>query len=154
MYSGFLGIAPIKQNVANQAANFLEQLQTQGLIDHLVVSFYVNADCSAEEYCSHIKFGSYDRSSMLDGHELELLSTANWATWDLNINKLTIGSRIKPLGAGTASVRISPELPYLYFPDSLYDHFLATINSLYSDHGTICDKKTNRCKFNRNCILV
>jgi len=109
LYSGYLGLAPVKANDKHAASNFLAQLQAQGLIDNMTVSFYIDAECGLREYlgigpkgCSHIKFGSYDRSSIQDGEELKTIRTAHWGTWDLRINKFSIGTLNKPLGTNAA----------------------------------------------------
>ena len=40
-YSGFIGIQPYTKNILRKEENFMWQLQDQGVIDHLTISFYV-----------------------------------------------------------------------------------------------------------------
>lgn len=147
----------MKANTKNEEWNFVQQLQNQGLIDHLVVSFYIDSECrNKSNFCSHIKFGSYDQVSIKAGEELTMIRTDHWGTWDLNVNKLTIGNLNKKLAQDENHVKLSPELPYLYLPSSLYEVFIDRVNLLYD--GTqwkpICDKEMNRCRFGMHCVVV
>jgi len=51
---GFLGIQPYTANEAIKTENFMYQLQSSGLVDHQIVSFYMSQEKSV------IKFGSWD----------------------------------------------------------------------------------------------
>jgi hypothetical protein len=88
IYNGYIGLAPYSDNAARKERNFLWQLKKSGMIENIVVAFYVMPDAGNH---SQIKFGSWDRSAV-DG-ELRMYTTLSTATWALTSSKFTLGSR-------------------------------------------------------------
>jgi len=72
-YSGYMGIAPYLADPDNKERNFLWQLKNAGLIDHMVVSFFVHLTDSYRKMPSTIKFGSYDTANMYPGQKMTMI---------------------------------------------------------------------------------
>lgn len=90
-----------------------------------------------------------------------MVRTKTYGTWDLNVSSWSIANNnIIPLNNLDTKhlLRLSPELPYVYLPDNLYDMFVKTINDIYVDEPAypdpICDPAANKCKFPVNCAVV
>jgi len=136
------------------------QLKKQGLIDNLVVSFYINSDCHKNgddnKFCSHIKFGSWDRIGVTPGYDMKFIRTVSTSTWDMNIKRMKIGNKLKSWSTGLYTVRLSPELPYVYLPQSLYEWTISTINDEYRGkyHIDPCNKDANKCRFPVGCDII
>lgn len=77
-YNGMLGLAPYRDNAKEKS--YLWQLKSKGVIDHLVVSFYVNLN---EGNSSQIKFGSFDRIALSQGYHLTMYKTLDTQSWAL-----------------------------------------------------------------------
>tara|TARA_B110000305_G_C18820265_1_gene351012 strand:+ start:79 stop:288 length:210 start_codon:yes stop_codon:yes gene_type:complete len=66
--------------------NFMWQLKDQGIIDHMVFSFYIDGDDS------FVKFGSYDPLGVKPGKELKKYNTWSAKEWALWMSKPKIGN--------------------------------------------------------------
>lgn len=85
-YQGLVGLAPYAGDVQNMEKNFMWQLKDQGIIDHMVASFYVDGDDS------FIKFGSYDPLGVKPGTPLRTFPTFSNDDWTIWVIKPTIGN--------------------------------------------------------------
>ena len=129
----------------------------------MTVSFYVTQPLNpAEEKLmgdSIIKFGSYDRSGLADGSVLTIIKTIKKETWDLRGQMFfTIGGKDVDLSGKDKhrmSVRLSPQLPYIYLSKSRFKMFGEEINKFYKEidnHEEPCGEQS--CVFNKNCAEV
>jgi hypothetical protein len=67
--SGILGLAPPKTEEAKKR-HFLYQLRDLGVIDYLTFSVYLESSVSGR---SDIKFGSYDKDRIEEGHAISMI---------------------------------------------------------------------------------
>ena len=157
-FSGFIGIGPYRSDRSDD--NFLLQLKRQGIIDHLVLAFYMgDKDCifiPGQNSCttsSTIKFGSYDKININPGSKLEMIHTDTFTSWDIHHVNLQIGDDYGPHKVShTNMFKFQPELPYIYFPIDQWKYFVDIINVVFADLGyKICDVTTNVCKFRLPC---
>jgi len=94
---------------------------------------------------------------MMPGEELQIVRTNSYSTWDLKTNTIRIGPYVLPLTTKDGYLlRFSPELPYLYLPESIYDRVIQKINKVYKDEYSIdiCNKSANKCRFPVSCAVV
>jgi len=49
-------------------------------------------------------------------------------------------------------VRFSPQLPYLYLPEDIYEKVIDQVESAYGE--TICDRDKNVCKIDKDCRSI
>lgn len=90
--SGFIGIAPFSAvEGRSQSENFLLNMKSQGLIDHLIVTLIND---SADDR-SLVKFGSYanDASTLSDGDPMILLKTMSSDSWVLGSTEVKLGEQ-------------------------------------------------------------
>ena len=84
-HSGLIGLAPYSADLENMESNFLWQLKNQGVIDHMVTSFYIDDDES------FIKFGSYDPLGLKPNGKFEMFRTVSVTDWSIYIEKPMVG---------------------------------------------------------------
>ena len=90
---GFLGIQPYTANLQNKQRSFLWRLKEDGVIEHLVIAFYVRQGGGNKSF---IKFGSHDPSGMMpglfsSGKLMQMIKTKNSKTWHLDAKSFKVG---------------------------------------------------------------
>ena len=145
-----MGIAPYTADPDNKERNFLWQLKDAGLIDHMVISFFVHLTDSYKKMPSTIKFGSYDTSNIPVGEKITMIETMDKTTWDLQATKYTL-SQADGIH-GKTRLRLHPGVPYLYVTERIWGEFSQTINEKFAQ--ALCQPGTNLCKFDVRCSDV
>ena len=74
-HQGYIGLAPYSADLDRIDSNFLWQMKDQGILDHMVTSFYFDGDNSL------VKFGSYDPLGLKPGTKLTMFKTENVRNW-------------------------------------------------------------------------
>ena len=77
VYDGLIGLLPGSKDRSTTGMGFLEQLQSDGLIESQCASFYIRADNGT----AVIKFGSYDIEGYAKGENLTSFQTVNNNSW-------------------------------------------------------------------------
>jgi len=92
-YSGYLGIAPWTANPAEKEQNFLWQLKTAKMIDHMTMSFFVHLDDdNFPNSPSTIKFGGWDKMNTYTGGQfgdmvpIKFIRTIDEKSWDVKFS--------------------------------------------------------------------
>lgn len=136
---------PYSWDRSHKEANFMWQLKNAGIIDHIVVSFYVRMESGNS---SVIKFGSYDESGIEPGNALKVFKTLATNTWSLRANNFKLGTQTLS-HTGYRQVSLEPQLPYLYLPNADFQQFREKLTKII---GTpICSYGDNVCKFQSPC---
>ena len=104
---GQIGLAPYGADLDHLENNLMWQLKDQGMIDHMVTSFYIDEDDA------FIKFGSFDPLGIAPGEKLVMIRTSEIIKWALTIKAPKIGSLTFGKYADQALV-INPAYPHIY----------------------------------------
>lgn len=94
----------------------------------MVISFYLeNNDQDYETVKSVIKFGSMDLQGLKDDTKTENgktkmrnIKTKNTGTWDLDLELMKLNI---PALAENYTLRLEPQLPYVYLPPAIFETF-------------------------------
>jgi hypothetical protein len=94
-----------------------------------------------------------DQIAIKEGEELDLIRTTNVNTWNLQSRAISFFNGIHAIPGKdiyeSMMVSISPSLPYLYLPSSIYDKVIEFVEEWYTI--TLCDRSKNKCKFDKPC---
>ena len=107
-HQGSIGLAPYSADLDDIEANFLWQLKNQGIIDHMVASFYLDDDES------FIKFGSYDPLGLKPSGNLNIFKTVNVKDWTLSMPKLPVMNGVTSKHKVPNYLEINPAYPFIY----------------------------------------
>lgn len=111
---GFIGLAPYLENNAMREYNFLYQLKSRGIIDHMVASFYIVRDNSQPRTkFSVIKYGSMDESGYQGS--MTYIRSQSLSKWRFTATDFTSENSVNGI-SGTRNLIIDPQSPYLYVP--------------------------------------
>uniref|UniRef100_A0A7S3IVK7 Peptidase A1 domain-containing protein n=1 Tax=Strombidium inclinatum TaxID=197538 RepID=A0A7S3IVK7_9SPIT len=124
--------------------NFLYMLKDQGLVDHLIVSLWVDSS----DGNSLIKFGSWDKHGLKSGSELTVIRTTTQFSYDLRIESATLSGKSIFNDGKARLLNIDPQLPYLYLPSGDFNTYASALKEKFPDQ-VVCDD--NSCKFENNC---
>ena len=86
-YNGYVGIAPYSDSALRKERSFLYQLKKSGMIDNIIVSFWVRPKSGNN---SQIKFGGWDESAT--SGPLNMYKTVSPYSWAINADKITLGT--------------------------------------------------------------
>lgn len=115
-YNGYMGIAPYSDTQVRKERSFLWQLKNSGVIDNIVVSFWVRPKSGNN---SQIKFGSWDESATAG--PLNMYKTVSPYSWAINADKILLGAT--EIISELRYVELDPMYPYLYIPDADFEVF-------------------------------
>jgi hypothetical protein len=80
-YNGFIGIKPVfSLGEAEKNENLIYKAKQDGVIDHMVVSFYTDVK---EGNHSIIKVGGWDQIAIQENNELTMLQCVDQSSWRL-----------------------------------------------------------------------
>ena len=142
-FNGFVGIMPYTSTTENRfEESFLYNLKKDGIVDHLIVSVYVNSETGK----SMVLFGNWDKHAMKnDEHNtplLKFISAPSIKDWSLQ------GLSFEFKGTTTAisrKISIAPQYPHVYIPDTDFSKIRAKLGS------STCSTSSNYCKFEYPC---
>ena len=129
----------------------------------MTLAYYIVENDYADEVKSVIKFGAMDKEGLEksqlsdDKVELNRIRTKNKTTWDINLDNVAInhgGGKDKI--ATDLSLRLEPQLPYIYFPGNVYKKFSEYINKEYEKiyMEPVCNFSKKACIFKMTCDKV
>jgi hypothetical protein len=127
----------------------------------LTLGFYLeNDDIKINNAKSVIKFGGMDKQGLKDDSTksngkttLRRFRTKNKTTWDIGLEYAKVGTSF--LGK-TLTVRMEPQLPYIYLPSDMYKTFSDYVNSRYATvyDNPVCNFSEKGCMFPVTCDKV
>ena len=142
-FNGFVGIMPYTSTTESRyEESFLYNLKRDGIIDHIIVSFYVNNETGK----SMVDFGGWNKHAIKKDEDntplLKFISAPSTKDWSLN------GLSFEFKGTTTSisrKISIAPQYPHVYIPDTDFSKIRAKLGS------STCSTGSNYCKFNYPC---
>lgn len=119
-------------------------LKAEGFIDHNTVSFFIKPDSSNG---SMIKFGSFDRSGIMDGQNIEVYKTIDKTRWSINGNNIYANNHVVTTSQREFSFNM--HLPYIYIPDDDFKNFASAMAQFHLNIK--CSDTLNGCKLETPC---
>jgi len=146
MFDGYLGLQPYTANSGREDFNFMKQLKTNGLIDHITFSFYIKA---AQGNSSIIKFGSYDEQGIATDATLAVYKTKEVSSWKIIARNLRLNGHYITTQDSNRDFLFDMSLPYMYLPQKDWLNFAKYMAVFNLDLH--CSDFANSCKFNKPC---
>lgn len=150
-FDGWLGFGPYTAMTEMKDINFMYSLKKQGYISHNLVSFILPRDENVAE-TGTIGMGVYDPKSHIG--DLKLLKTNGVSSWALSAGMILYDSngsedtlQYDVALSESRTIKIDPQLPYVYLPDGDWDRLTTLMKSENSDLACT----STACGFSKAC---